>query len=172
MIYKVLKKQNNSEMCFVCGIKNVAGLNTSYYELENNQLLGVFKGQEVHQSYPERMHGGIVSALLDETMGRAIQTMDENIWGVTVELTVRFMKPIPLNQTLYSVATVVNKRSRMFEGEGYICNTNKEILATAKAKYFIQHVDKIISDVDFVREKWVYIKDDKKNQVESFDLPK
>ena len=43
MIYKVLKKQNNSAMCFVCGIHNNAGLNTTYYEIEGNQLVGVFK---------------------------------------------------------------------------------------------------------------------------------
>jgi acyl-coenzyme A thioesterase PaaI-like protein len=172
MIYKVLKKQNNSAMCFVCGIHNKSGLNTSYYELENNQLIGVFKGQDVHQSYPERMHGGIVTALLDETIGRAVQTIDENIWGVTVEITVRFVKPVPLDQVLYTVGYATNIRSRMFEGEGYVCNTDKEILATAKAKYFIQHVDKIVSDIDFVREQWIYVDDEKESLVKSFDLPR
>ena len=48
----------------------------------------------------------------------------------------------------------------------------KEILATAKAKYFIQHVDKIVSDIDFVREQWIYVDDDKSSEVKSFDLPK
>ena len=171
MIYKVLKKQNNSEMCFVCGTKNKSGLNTSFYELENNRLIGVFKGQDVHQSYPKRMHGGIITALLDETIGRVIQTFDDNIWGVTVEITVRFLKPVPLDQELYAVGYVTNRRSRMFEGEGYISNVKKEILATAKAKYLLLHADKIVDDVDFAKEQWVYL-DDSVIEIESFDLPK
>ena len=171
MKYKVLKKQNNSEMCFVCGIQNQSGLKTTYYELENNRLIGVFKGQDVHQSYPERMHGGIITALLDETIARASQTFDENIWGVTVEITVRFLKPVPLDQELYAVGYVTNMRSRMFEGQGYICNTSQDILATAKAKYLIQHVDKIVTDVDFAKEQWVYVNDGVID-IESFELPK
>ncbi len=172
MIYKVLKKQNNSAMCFVCGIHNDAGLNTTYYEIEGNQLVGVFKGNEVHQSYPKRMHGGIVSSLLDETIGRSIQTIDENIWGVTIELTIKFLKPVPLDQVLYAVGYVTRQRSRMFEGEGYICNESKEILATAHANYFIQHVDKIVEDIDFVMEQWIYVDDDIDFDMKSFDLPK
>ena len=81
MIYNITKKQNNSDMCFVCGIHNDAGLNIKYYELENKHLIGVFKGHDVHQSYPQRMHGGITSALLDETIGRAVQILNTAIWG-------------------------------------------------------------------------------------------
>jgi uncharacterized protein (TIGR00369 family) len=172
MIFKVLRKQNNSEMCFVCGIHNDAGLNTSYYELEKERLIGVFKGHELHQSYPMRMHGGIIAALLDETIGRAIQIHDENIWGVTVDLNIRYQKPVPLDQTLYAVGYITNIKSRMFEGEGYICDENKVILATAKAKYFIKHVNEIVDNIDFVKEQWIYVEDQEDSKTLSFDLPK
>ncbi len=171
MIHKIIKKQNNSDMCFVCGIHNDAGLNIKYYELDNKHLIGVFKGTDVHQSYPQRMHGGITSALLDETIGRAVQILNTEIWGVTVELQVKFLKPVPLDQQLYVVGYITNLRNRLFEGEGYICDTNKNILATAKGKYFIKHVDQIVDDIDFVREQWIYVEDDINSTVKSFDLP-
>ena len=36
MKYKVVKKQNGSKRCIVCGVDNELGLKASFYELENN----------------------------------------------------------------------------------------------------------------------------------------
>ncbi len=172
MEYKVIKKQNNSSKCFICGIHNDHGLHTMYYELENNQLLGVFKGGDLHQSFPGRMHGGIVSALLDETIGRAMQIGDPDVWSVTAELTTKFLKPIPLDETLYVVGWINNYRHRIFFGEGYICDQNHNILATATAKYFKQDINKILEDEnkEDLGEEWIYVADDE--MPISFDLPK
>jgi acyl-coenzyme A thioesterase PaaI-like protein len=74
MRYHVIGKQPNSKMCLVCGLKNALGLKAAFYELENSELLAVCEPLEEHQSYPSRLHGGIVAALLDETIGRAILT--------------------------------------------------------------------------------------------------
>lgn len=169
MTYKVVRKQNNSHMCFVCGLANDAGLHTSFYELENKRLLAIFKGHDIHQSYPQRMHGGIVSALLDETIGRAILMDNENLWGVTIDMNIRFHKPVPLDQELKVVGYITNLRSRTFEGEGYLCDENNQILATCKAKYIKQSVDTIVNGEKFVEEQWIYVEDEEPPL--SFDLP-
>ena len=67
-----MRKQPNSRMCFICGMKNVAGVKVFFYEQEDGSVLARFSGQEIHQGYPGRMHGGVVSGILDETMGRAV----------------------------------------------------------------------------------------------------
>lgn len=67
---KVTKKQHNSKMCFVCGLKNVAGLKASFYETEDGALVATFTPAAVHQSYPGRLHGGIASTILDTAPGR------------------------------------------------------------------------------------------------------
>ncbi|MBU1094106.1 MAG: PaaI family thioesterase [Firmicutes bacterium] len=170
MIYHVLKKQNNSEMCFVCGLSNDAGLHTSFYELEQGLLLGVFKGHDIHQSYPQRMHGGIIVALLDETIGRALSILEPDFWGVTVELTVKYLKPVPLDQELKAVGWITKNRRLLFEGEGYLCDENNEILATCQARYMKQSVETIVKDDDFIEEQWIYVADDIFPL--SFDLPK
>jgi acyl-coenzyme A thioesterase PaaI-like protein len=169
MIYKVLRKQNNSSMCFVCGIDNQSGLHTHFYELENNYLIGQFKGLDIHQSYPNRMHGGIISSLLDETIGRAIQSVDPTVWGVTVELNIKFLKPVPLDQELWAVGHITENKRLLFEGEGYLCTPNHEILATCKAKYMKQSVGKIVNEKEFIEEQWIFVADD--HMPEVFDLP-
>jgi acyl-coenzyme A thioesterase PaaI-like protein len=68
MKYQVTRKQPNSKMCLVCGLQNQFGLKTEYYELENDELLGIFTPVDEHQSYPGRLHGGISAAILDESM--------------------------------------------------------------------------------------------------------
>ncbi len=170
MIYRVLKKQNNSEMCFVCGISNLAGLHTSFYELEQGKLLGLFKGQDIHQSYPQRMHGGIIVALLDETIGRALSIEEPEFWGVTVELTIKYLKPVPLDQELKAVGWLTSNRRLLFEGQGYLADEHNDILATCQAKYMKQSVDTIVKDDHFVEEQWIYVADE--IMPLSFDLPK
>ncbi len=59
MRHQVTGKQPNSKMCLVCGLKNRFGLRSFFYELDNDELLAVFKPMAEHQSYPSRLHGGI-----------------------------------------------------------------------------------------------------------------
>lgn len=169
MKYNVLKKQNNSSMCFVCGMDNDASLRTKYYELENKTILGLFQGNLLHQSYPKRMHGGIITALLDETIGRAIQIEEPDTFGVTVELTVKYLKPVPLDETLYCVGKIVEQKRIIFYGQGYICTPDGDILATCQAKYMKQDVNKIVAHQPFIEEQWIYVADDISPEV--FELP-
>ena len=75
----VLASQNVSRMCLVCGAANPVSLKAQFLELEGGDLLGVFRPLEVHQSYPGRLHGGISTAILDETIGRAITIADPGV---------------------------------------------------------------------------------------------
>ena len=170
MIHKVIRKQYNSHMCFVCGIDNHAGLHTDFYELDGKKLIAIFKGHDIHQSYPKRMHGGIIAALLDETIGRAIQIEEDGIWGVTVEISIKYHKPVPLDQELRVVGYITNNRRLLFEGEGYLYDLNQEVLATCTAKYMKQSVYSIINDEDFEEEKWIFVDDQDLPQV--FELPR
>ncbi len=163
MKHHVVEKQNNSKMCFVCGINNKFGLKASFYEMENNELVAIFYPNEYHQSYPGRLHGGIASTILDETIGRAMLIRDKNIWGVTLDLNLKFRKPIPLNQELKVVARITNETSRMFEGSGEIILENGNVAVTAHGKYLKLPIDKI-TDMEFSEEEWF--------KLESEDDPK
>jgi acyl-coenzyme A thioesterase PaaI-like protein len=153
MKQKVKQKQNNSKMCFGCGIENEAGLKAKFFELENDKLVATFIPCSVHQGYPGRLHGGIASTILDEAMGRTISIIDKNVWGVTIELNVKFRKPIPLTSEVKVVCSLTKDDSRIFEGKGSIILENGDEAVLATGKYMKLPIEKITQG-DFDNDEW------------------
>jgi acyl-coenzyme A thioesterase PaaI-like protein len=159
MKLKVIKKQKTSRMCMVCGQENKFSLKASFYELENEEVVALFRPLQEHQSYPGRMHGGIAGAILDETIGRAIFIKDENTWGVTAELNLKFHKPIPLDEELKVVARITMDSRRIYEGKGEILLPNGDIAISASGKYVKIALDKI-TEIRDENEIWETILSD------------
>lgn len=150
----VKKKQPTSKMCFVCGSANVAGLHASFYELENGELAALFTPGNEHQGYPGRLHGGIAATILDETLGRTIMLNDsDEYWGVTIEFTSRYRKPIPLGSQIRVVARVTKKSGRIFEGSGEILLADGSVAVEGKGKYLKLDLSKI-GDIEESEEEW------------------
>ncbi|MGL5347739.1 MAG: PaaI family thioesterase [Peptostreptococcaceae bacterium] len=166
--YKVNKKQNTSKNCIVCGDNNDLGLKTSFYELENGELVAICDTKEWHQSYPGRVHGGMSAALLDETIGRAVSINDDTIWGVTVSLDIKYKKPVPTDAKIKIVGRITSENRRLFEGTGEIYLPTGEIAATATGKYMKMKVDKI-TEGGLDESEWFYLEDE--NLVEYIELP-
>ena len=150
---KVRGIQNISHMCLVCGADNPAGLHGSFYVLDDGELLGIFHPEAHHQSYPGRLHGGISSALLDETIGRAITIAHPGVWGVTAELSVRFRKPLPLDGPVRAVGRIVRDTARLFEGTGEILLDDGSVAVEARGKY-VKMALEAITDGDFDEREW------------------
>ena len=163
----VVRKQHNSKMCFVCGLKNGSGLQASFYETENNQVVALFVPTPEHQSYPGRMHGGIASAILDETIGRAILVgRNDDVWGVTVELQVQYKRPIPLETEIRVIARLTEEGNRFFTGSGEIVLPNGDVAVTAQGRYLKASLDKI-ADFEPEENEWrVVTKDDDPESIE------
>jgi len=173
----VERAQNISRMCLVCGADNPFGLQARFYELEapgrpagdaqagdetaggdeasaaGRELLGVFTLREEHQSYPGRLHGGISSAILDETIGRAITIAHPGVWGVTAELTLRYRKPLPLTGEVRAVGRITRDTRRLFEGSGEILLEDGSVAVEATGKYLKMALGEITDD-DFDQREW------------------
>jgi uncharacterized protein (TIGR00369 family) len=142
---KVVAAQNITRMCLVCGAENGAGLQARFYELESGEssdgepavteLIGVFTPRSEHQGYPGRLHGGILSAIVDETIGRAIAAMHPGMWMVTVELTVRYRKPVQLDGEVKAIARKTSSSGRLFEGTGEIVLRDGTVAVEASGLY-------------------------------------
>jgi acyl-coenzyme A thioesterase PaaI-like protein len=153
MRYRVRAKQENSKMCLVCGLKNPFGLHSSFYELENDELLAIFKPMKEHQSYPGRLHGGIATAILDETIGRAILIKNRDIWGVTIEFDTRYRKPVPLMEEIRVIGRITNEAPRYFEGTGEILLSDGTVAIEGRGKFIKLPLEKI-ADFDYDEQEW------------------
>jgi uncharacterized protein (TIGR00369 family) len=105
--------QPANSACFICGEDNPAGLRARYNVQSDDALCARFIGQEHHQGYPGRMHGGIIAALLDETIGRAVLARDASATIAPRELRVRYRQPAPLG-----VELVATGRPAAADGDG------------------------------------------------------
>ena len=100
--------------CFVCGEKNPSGLHLKF-SLHDGKVTTEFVPEKIHQGYKDIVHGGIISALLDEAMVKA--AFMQGMPAVTAEITIRFKNPLMAGEK-----AIV---------EAHIPRTNKKIIETA-----------------------------------------
>ena len=140
---KVIKRQMNSRNCIICGMDNPASVKAPFYEMEDKSIVSIFKFSDIHQSYPQRVHGGMITAMLDELIGRALWIDDPHCYGVTMNINIKFRKPVPYDETLYGVAKL-NKNTKMFfGGKGKIFDSEGNVLAEADISYIKLETSKI-----------------------------
>ena len=153
MRHRVEAAQNVSRMCLVCGVENGAGLKGRFFVLDGGELAGIFQVRQEHQGYPGRVHGGMISAILDETIGRAINVSNTDIWGVTIEFRVKFRKPVPLDGEVKAVGRTTRDSSRAFEGSGEIVLDDGTVAAEAWGRYLKMPIEEIATG-DFSETDW------------------
>ena len=68
-------------LCFACGPRNPYGLKL-HMERDGNRVVTKFTTLEEYQGYPGYLHGGIITALLDEVMSR-VSIVTHNRWSIT-----------------------------------------------------------------------------------------
>lgn len=153
---KITRAQYVSHDCLLCGEDNPFGLHGHFYELENGEVVGVFHPRPEHQSYPGHTHGGIISAMLDETIARAATVgRDEVVYSVTTKLEVTFRKPVPYGQEIRCIGRVDTDRRRMYDGSGEILAPDGTVLASAKGTFAVFTVEQIGGD-DYVPGRDMY----------------
>jgi acyl-coenzyme A thioesterase PaaI-like protein len=140
-------------MCLVCGVENPSGLKARFFELETGELLGMFRPKVDHQSYPGRLHGGVASAMLDETIGRAINVADTHTWGVTIEFRAKFRKAVPLGADLKVIGRITRDSDRVFEGMGEILLPDGSVAVEGWGKYLKMPLEDV-TDVGFSEREW------------------
>ncbi len=100
------------------------------FEVARDRAETRYVGRQQDQGYDGLMHGGIVAALLDETMGWAI--FHQGIWGVTAKLAVTYRRPVPVGEELRISAEVAGDRGRAIELRGWVTRASDgEVLAEA-----------------------------------------
>jgi acyl-coenzyme A thioesterase PaaI-like protein len=151
-----MEKQPNSRMCFVCGIENPIGLKLKFYTDHEGRCIAHFQPRPEHQGYPGHLHGGIISTLLDETMGRVLTPYD--VWAITGRLEIKFKRPVPLDQELTIVGELTNSRSRAYEARGEICLADGTALVQGSGLY-VRIPDEVVQQAKSELDFWEVVPD-------------
>src|SRR6185295_3161071 len=89
-----------------------------------------------YQGPPGAAHGGIVAAYLDEVFAAAAARATSRS-AVTGELTVRYLKPVPVETPIIGKGSLVADHGRYVDVEGRLEDlATGGVLATARARFF------------------------------------
>lgn len=122
-----------SEACFVCGEGNSNGLRARFHA-DGEEVRARVVLDRCFEGYPGHVHGGVVTALLDEAAGWAC-TVAVGRLCVTVELTVRFLRPVPGGEELGVRARCTEAGGRRPAGEAWLEDGRGRRLAHARGRF-------------------------------------
>jgi uncharacterized protein (TIGR00369 family) len=111
----------HSTGCFLCGEDNPAGARARFFVSEG-EVRGSVTIPRHMNGYKNVAHGGVLAALLDETMGWAATVFGKtHPMFVTAELTVRYLLPVPVGEE-------ISVRSRLVKDVGRLAYCEGELL--------------------------------------------
>ncbi len=126
---KEIPKYSN---CFVCGDNNKHGLQAKFFYDGENAITEIVAGKEM-EGYQGIYHGGIISALLDEIMIKAVLAIDKFV--VTAEMTVRYILPVRTGEKIRFTGTIRKTNGKIYYTQGEAMNEKQEVVAKATGKY-------------------------------------
>ena len=126
-----LNDRSDFQMNFIHGRANPIGLHLQY-TLDGGVISTVWTPTDQHVGFPGHAHGGLTSAVLDDTMGRLSVLYGD--WTVTARIEVRYRLPVLVGIAYRVEASVERRTSRGLTARGSMSN-GTEVVATAKALY-------------------------------------
>jgi uncharacterized protein (TIGR00369 family) len=125
-----MKELCDNQRCYVCGKDNPAGLGVAFdIDKDARTISARFTPLPSHQGYVGIVHGGILSALLDEAMAKLAFSL--GIPAVTAEMTVKFKSPAAPGEELSVTGSLTHETHRLIEAEAVI---KKGLIIIAEAK--------------------------------------
>ncbi len=119
--------------CFGCGDENPIGLHLQFSPTADG-VAAAFVPEPAHQGFDNVIHGGIISAVVDEAMAWA--TTRAGVWAVTAEIAVRFRNPLAVGEPATVTARVTENRGRVVSTTAELTrDSDGTTIATATATF-------------------------------------
>jgi uncharacterized protein (TIGR00369 family) len=120
--------------CFACGKNNPEGMRLKFsYDEERHCFVCRFRLSKRYTGPPGHSHGGIIATILDEAMGKVNKL--RHVIALTSEITVNYLKPVPLNKPLRVESREVRVRGRQHINMAEIFNQKGEVLARSRGTF-------------------------------------
>lgn len=129
----VSSRQPNSRFCFVCGVKNPAGLHLVFEQTGPGEVSAAYTVPEHFEGYPGVVHGGIIAAMLDEAAGRVYMNEEPPRFLFTARLDIRYRKNVPTLKPLRLVGKVLKNRGRTVAAHSALYLEDGTLLAEGEA---------------------------------------
>jgi uncharacterized protein (TIGR00369 family) len=114
-----MTRLRDNQRCYVCGKENPAGLGVDFeIDREHRAIRAKFTPSVNHQGYEGIVHGGILSTLLDEAMGKL--TVSLGIPAVTAEMTVQFKTPAAPGEELSVSGWITSETKKLIQAQAKI----------------------------------------------------
>jgi len=120
--------------CFVCGRDNPCGLK-GVFRTDGKKVYYDFVPGEHHVGYKNRVHGGVISAALDEAMGWAVYVATGGEMFYTWEIQVRFLRPVSPGMKLTVEAEFGEAERAYYTARGKLVDKDGTVFARARGKY-------------------------------------
>ena len=122
------------QVCFACGGRNPHGLHLHFRRDGEGAVICRYDPKPEDQGFPGVMHGGILAALLDESMAWAMWAADRAL-GVTAKMETRYRRTVGVDRTLIVRGRVARTRGRRIEVEASVDDAAGVRLAEATALF-------------------------------------
>jgi acyl-coenzyme A thioesterase PaaI-like protein len=120
--------------CFGCGRLNEHGLQLDFHADERGGVWADFVPAERFEGYTGMVHGGVISAVLDEVMAWSLYRQET--WAVTAEMSVRYRAPVQVGELTRATGWQNAARGRRIEMAGELRRQRDGVvLATATALF-------------------------------------
>jgi len=117
--------------CFACGKNNPEGMRLKFsYDEERDCFVCRFRLGKRYTGPPGHAHGVIIATLLDEAMGKVNKL--RHVVALTSQITVNYLKPVPLNKPLRVESREVRVRGRRHINMAEILDEKGEVLARSQ----------------------------------------
>ncbi len=124
----------HSSGCFCCGDENSCGIGARFF-VEGDAVNAEVVLPRHMNGYKNVAHGGVLAAILDESMGWAATVFGrEHPMYVTAELTVKYLRPVPVGGELRIVSRLVEDAGRIAYSAGEIRCAGK-VVVKASGKF-------------------------------------
>ena len=127
-----LNDRSEFQQNWVHGLRNPSGLHLQY-ELDAALVFTHWTPGDDHAGFPGFAHGGIISAVLDDVMGRCSAL--HRHWVVTGRLEVRYRRAAPLGTRLRVEGRITRLLRRALHTEGRVLLPDGGVVAEATGTY-------------------------------------
>jgi uncharacterized protein (TIGR00369 family) len=121
-------------LCFACGPDNAAGMHLKFaFDKKRQMFVCRFRLDQRYTGPPGHCHGGIIATILDEAIGKVNKL--RQVIALTSQMTVDYLRPVPLNQPLRVESRELRVRGRKHVNVAEILDRNGEVLARGRAVF-------------------------------------